>query len=329
MLASLFDRPVMVTRYPSKMKAFYMQPDPEDPELALALDVLAPEGYGEIIGGSQRIHDHDLLLQRIQEHELPVEAFQWYLDVRKYGAFPHSGFGMGIERFVAWMCGVPHLRETIPYPRMLYQDLPVAWVNGGADPSCLRSSEPPAHPSVPSSSSRRLLAFAVPLPPEGRSIGSPPPPLDPLPTLKGGRGRPRPPAAGGRKHARPSTSSCRPELVEGPGRGMVRSPAQVPRRARDDKQGSHLVDEHAIDGAPSPGGRESLPYTRSGPPSQPTPKVIHFFSPTTKPEGGYGNDRGGGGAASGAIPRRSRSAAEEWSAPLPTDSSPKRLPDAL
>jgi len=123
-LASLFDRPVMVTRYPAAMKAFYMQPDPEDPALALALDVLAPEGYGEIIGGSQRIHDHDLLLRRIQEHDLPVEAFQWYLDVRKYGAFPHSGFGMGIERFVAWMCGVPHLRETIPYPRMLYKIYP-------------------------------------------------------------------------------------------------------------------------------------------------------------------------------------------------------------
>jgi asparaginyl-tRNA synthetase len=123
-LASLFDRPVMVTRYPAKMKAFYMQPDPEDPEVALALDVLAPEGYGEIIGGSQRIHDHDLLLARIREHGLPVEAFQWYLDVRKYGAFPHSGFGMGIERFVAWMCGVPHLRETIPYPRMLYRIYP-------------------------------------------------------------------------------------------------------------------------------------------------------------------------------------------------------------
>ncbi len=123
-LASLFERPVMVTRYPAKMKAFYMQPAPEDPELALALDVLAPEGYGEIIGGSQRIHDHDLLLRRIHEHDLPVEAFQWYLDVRKYGAFPHSGFGMGIERFVAWMCGVPHLRETIPYPRMLYKIYP-------------------------------------------------------------------------------------------------------------------------------------------------------------------------------------------------------------
>jgi len=123
-LANLYDRPVMVTHYPSKTKAFYMQPDPDNPDLALAVDVLAPEGYGEIIGGSQRIHDHDLLLQRIDEHELPREAFQWYLDVRRYGSFPHSGFGMGIERFVAWMCGVPHLRETIPYPRMLYKIYP-------------------------------------------------------------------------------------------------------------------------------------------------------------------------------------------------------------
>ena len=123
-LAEMFDRPVMVTHYPVETKAFYMQPDPEDPELALALDVLAPEGYGEIIGGSQRIHDHDLLLERIREHELPIEAFQWYLDVRRFGSFPHSGFGMGLERFVAWMCGVPHLRETIPYPRMLYKIYP-------------------------------------------------------------------------------------------------------------------------------------------------------------------------------------------------------------
>ena len=123
-LASLYDRPLVITHYPAAMKAFYMQPDPDDPKLALAMDVIAPEGYGEVIGGSQRIHEHDLLLERIREHELPVEAFQWYLDVRKYGAFPHSGFGMGIERFVAWMCGLPHLRETIPYPRMLYKIYP-------------------------------------------------------------------------------------------------------------------------------------------------------------------------------------------------------------
>jgi asparaginyl-tRNA synthetase len=123
-IANSFDKPVMISRYPAHIKAFYMQPDPNDPTLALGLDMIAPEGYGEIIGGSQRIHDHDLLLQRIQEHNLPVEAFQWYLDVRKYGTFPHSGFGMGIERCVAWITGVPHLRETIPYPRMLNRIYP-------------------------------------------------------------------------------------------------------------------------------------------------------------------------------------------------------------
>ncbi|HEY0156498.1 MAG TPA: asparagine--tRNA ligase [Thermoanaerobaculia bacterium] len=123
-IANSFDRPVMITRYPVGIKAFYMKPDPEDPEVALAMDVIAPEGYGEIIGGSQRIDDHDLLVQRIKEHNLPLEAFQWYLDVRKYGTFPHSGFGMGIERCVAWVTGVPHLRETIPYPRMLNRIYP-------------------------------------------------------------------------------------------------------------------------------------------------------------------------------------------------------------
>jgi asparaginyl-tRNA synthetase len=123
-LAEGFDTPIMVTRYPAAIKSFYMQPDPKDPEVVLGLDMLAPEGYGEIIGGSQRIHDHDLLLSRIRQHGLPIEAFQWYLDVRKYGTFPHSGFGMGLERFTAWMCGVPHLRECIPYPRMLYRIYP-------------------------------------------------------------------------------------------------------------------------------------------------------------------------------------------------------------
>ncbi len=123
-IANSFDRPVMITRYPAAIKAFYMQPDPKDPSVALALDMIAPEGYGEIIGGSQRIHDHDLLLQRLREHDLPIEAFQWYLDVRKYGTFPHSGFGMGLERVVAWISGVPHLRETIPYPRMLNRIYP-------------------------------------------------------------------------------------------------------------------------------------------------------------------------------------------------------------
>ncbi len=123
-ISSHFDRPVMVHRYPKAVKAFYMEPAPEDPELVLCVDVLAPEGYGEIIGGSQRIHDHDLLLERIQEHDLPAEAFQWYIDLRKYGSVPHSGFGMGIERVVAWICGIEHVRETIAFPRMLYRIYP-------------------------------------------------------------------------------------------------------------------------------------------------------------------------------------------------------------
>ena len=123
-IANSFDRPVMISRYPTDIKAFYMQPDPKDPSVVLALDMIAPEGYGEIIGGSQRIHDYDLLLQRIQQHKLPLEKFQWYLDIRKFGTFPHSGFGMGIERMVAWVSGVPHLRETIPYPRMLNRIYP-------------------------------------------------------------------------------------------------------------------------------------------------------------------------------------------------------------
>ena len=123
-LSSKYDRPLMVHRYPKDVKAFYMQPDPNNPDVALCVDVLAPEGYGEIIGGGQRIHDHDLLLKRIKEHKLPIEAFQWYLDVRKYGSVPHSGFGMGIERVVAWICGLEHVRETIPFPRMLYRVYP-------------------------------------------------------------------------------------------------------------------------------------------------------------------------------------------------------------
>jgi len=124
LVAADFEQPLMVSRFPTAFKAFYMQPDPENPKVVLGLDILAPEGYGEIIGGSQRIHDHDFLLQRIREHNLPVEAFQWYLDVRKYGSCPHSGFGMGLERFVAWMCKLDHVRETIPYPRMLYKIYP-------------------------------------------------------------------------------------------------------------------------------------------------------------------------------------------------------------
>ncbi len=118
-LTETLEKPVLVTHYPARIKAFYMQPDPQAPDRALCMDVLAPEGYGEIIGGSQRIHDHDLLLQRIHEHKLPVAAFRWYLDVRKYGSVPHAGFGMGIERFVSWIGGIHHLREAIPYPRTL------------------------------------------------------------------------------------------------------------------------------------------------------------------------------------------------------------------
>jgi asparaginyl-tRNA synthetase len=123
-LSAQFDKPVMVHRYPAKVKAFYMEPDPQRPELALCVDVLAPEGYGEIIGGSQRMASHELLLQRIHEHGLPEEAFKWYLDLRKYGSVPHGGFGMGIERAVAWICGLEHVRETIPFPRMLHRLYP-------------------------------------------------------------------------------------------------------------------------------------------------------------------------------------------------------------
>ncbi len=123
-LANQFEKPVMVHRYPAKVKAFYMEPDPLRPDLALCVDVLAPEGYGEIIGGSQRVNSYELLLQRIQEHGLPEAAFKWYLDLRKYGSVPHSGFGMGIERAVAWICGLEHVRETIPFPRMLHRLYP-------------------------------------------------------------------------------------------------------------------------------------------------------------------------------------------------------------
>ena len=123
-LSAQFEKPVMVHRYPAKVKAFYMEPDPQRPDLALCVDVLAPEGYGEIIGGSQRTASYELLVKRIHEHNLPEEAFKWYLDLRKFGSVPHSGFGMGIERAVAWICGLEHVRETIPFPRMLYRLYP-------------------------------------------------------------------------------------------------------------------------------------------------------------------------------------------------------------
>jgi asparaginyl-tRNA synthetase len=123
-LSDQFDRPVAVHRYPAAIKAFYMKPDPEQPDKALCVDILAPEGYGEIIGGGERLDDYDLLVKRIEEHQLPREAFEWYLDLRKYGSVPHGGFGMGIERVVSWICGLEHVRETIPYPRMLYRLYP-------------------------------------------------------------------------------------------------------------------------------------------------------------------------------------------------------------
>jgi len=123
-ISNQFDRPVMVHRYPSQVKAFYMKRDPENPELALAVDVLAPEGYGEIIGGSQREDNLNLLLDRIKEHDLPQEAFEWYLDLRRFGSVPHAGFGLGLERTVGWICGLDHVRETVPFPRMIYRKTP-------------------------------------------------------------------------------------------------------------------------------------------------------------------------------------------------------------
>jgi len=123
-ISNQFEKPVMVHRYPAAVKAFYMQPDPNDPTKALCVDVLAPEGYGEIIGGSQRVDSYELLKSRIEQHNLPMDAFQWYLDLRKYGSVPHSGFGMGIERCVAWICGLEHVRETIPFARTLNRIYP-------------------------------------------------------------------------------------------------------------------------------------------------------------------------------------------------------------
>ncbi|MBI1939125.1 MAG: asparagine--tRNA ligase [Ignavibacteriales bacterium] len=123
-ISGQYDRPVMVHRYPAEVKAFYMKRDPENLKVALAVDVLAPEGYGEIIGGSQREDDLDLLLSRIKEHNLPQSFFEWYLDLRRFGSVPHSGFGLGLERTVSWICGLEHLREAIPFPRMIYRNTP-------------------------------------------------------------------------------------------------------------------------------------------------------------------------------------------------------------
>jgi asparaginyl-tRNA synthetase len=123
-IADSYNKPVFITKYPTSLKAFYMKPDPARPEVVLCADLIAPEGYGEIIGGSQRIDDAALMEQRFNEHELSKEAYQWYLDLRKYGSVPHSGFGLGLERTVAWICGLDHVRETIPFPRMLYRLYP-------------------------------------------------------------------------------------------------------------------------------------------------------------------------------------------------------------
>jgi asparaginyl-tRNA synthetase len=123
-LSQEFDRPVMIHHYPAAIKAFYMQPDAEHPDQALCFDMIASEGYGEIIGGSQRVHDYDLLVKRLKENKLPEEAFQWYLDLRRYGSVPHAGFGLGLERTVAWICGTEHIREVIPFPRMIYRVYP-------------------------------------------------------------------------------------------------------------------------------------------------------------------------------------------------------------
>ncbi|NJO05947.1 MAG: asparagine--tRNA ligase [Chloroflexaceae bacterium] len=124
LIATKFDKPVFVERFPTSLKAFYMQPDPARPEVVLCADLIAPEGYGELIGGSQRIHDATLLEQRIRDFGLNVEDYQWYLDLRRYGSVPHSGFGIGLERTVAWICNTHHIRETIPFPRMLYRLYP-------------------------------------------------------------------------------------------------------------------------------------------------------------------------------------------------------------
>ncbi|WP_042227742.1 asparagine--tRNA ligase [Paenibacillus popilliae] len=123
-IAEKYETPVFITHYPTSIKAFYMKPDPHRPEVVLCADLIAPEGYGEIIGGSQRIDDPELLQERFREHELSDEAYRWYLDLRKYGSVPHSGFGLGLERTVAWICGLDHVRETIPFPRLLYRLYP-------------------------------------------------------------------------------------------------------------------------------------------------------------------------------------------------------------
>jgi asparaginyl-tRNA synthetase len=124
LLGEDFDRPLMVDRYPAEVKAFYFEPDPDRPEVVLGVDVLASEGYGEVIGGGQRVYELDVLERRLKEHNLPREAFEWYLDLRRFGGVPHAGFGMGVERAVAWLCGIEHIRETSAFPRMLNRTRP-------------------------------------------------------------------------------------------------------------------------------------------------------------------------------------------------------------
>lgn len=123
-ISEQFEKPVVITHYPASIKSFYMQPDKEDPEKALCMDIIAPEGYGELVGGSQRVHDYELLMRRIEAHKLSPEVFKWYLDLRRFGSVPHSGFGLGLERTVAWICHLTHIRESIPFPRMLYNLYP-------------------------------------------------------------------------------------------------------------------------------------------------------------------------------------------------------------
>ncbi len=124
MLTKEYDKPLFVEKYPAAVKAFYMKRDPQNSNLALCADMIAPEGFGEIIGGSQREEDIEVLLARLKEHNLPREAFEWYLDLRKYGSVPHSGFGFGLERLVSWICNLEHVRESIPFPRMIYRLTP-------------------------------------------------------------------------------------------------------------------------------------------------------------------------------------------------------------
>jgi len=119
-----FDKPVIITHYPKQIKPFYMKLDPNDPNFVLNMDIIAPEGYGEIVGGSQREDNYEILLERMKEENIPIQDYQWYLDLRKYGSAPHSGFGLGIERFLSWICKLEHVRETIPFPRMLYRYRP-------------------------------------------------------------------------------------------------------------------------------------------------------------------------------------------------------------